>query len=103
MITISKIKSLFKNGNKDVPTNPTRDWLILLVCATIAFAGIVVWNAWAFDTITRGEAIGSSIATSTTAVFDNSSMNTIHSVFKERAYEEAKYRTGVYRYADPSQ
>ena len=95
-------KHFRRRAGHDSVESPMRDWLTLLICGTIALAGIIVWNAWAFDTVANGGTIGSS-ATSTPAVFDKSSLDAIHNVFVNRAAEEAKYRTGVYRYADPSQ
>ena len=94
--------SLLKRLHTGAHIDPMRDWLALLACATIALTGIVVWNIWAFDTIAQGGVIGSSTA-STPAVLDSPSLNAVRAVFEERAAEEAKYRTGVYRYSDPSQ
>lgn len=82
--------------------DPERDWLFLLISSTIVLSGIVVWNAWAFDTVASGGTIGSS-ATTVVPIFDQSSLETIHTIFAERAAEEEKYMSGVYRYADPSQ
>lgn len=83
-------------------SDPARDWIFLLISSTIVLSGIVVWNAWAFDTVAGGGTIGSS-ATSAVPLFDQSSLETIHIIFAERAAEEEKYATGVYQYADPSQ
>lgn len=94
------ISSIFKRSQAE--SDPMRDWLMVLTFAAVALAGIVVWNMWAFDTIARGGSIGS-VATSSPPVFNKSSLNIIHTVFEDRATEEARYRTGVYRYADPSQ
>lgn len=82
--------------------DPARDWFTLLTCSVVVLVGIIVWNAWAFDTIASGGTIGR-VATTTPAVFSRSSLDTIHTIFANRAAEEAKYVTGVYRYADPSQ
>lgn len=83
-------------------SDPTRDWLFLLISSTIVLSGIVVWNAWAFDTVAGGGTIGSS-ATNAIPLFDQSSLETIHIIFAERAAEGEKYADGVYQYADPSQ
>lgn len=96
--TGSFIKRLRSNASVD----PVRDWLVLLTVATIALAGIIVWNVWAFDTVAAGGTIGSP-APEAPAVLNNSSLDTIRTIFENRAAEEAKYRTGTYRYADPSQ
>lgn len=67
----------------------------------IALAGIFIWNVWAFDTVANGGVIGT--ATSTPQAFSQSSLNTIRSIFEDRAEERAKYETGTYRFSDPSQ
>lgn len=82
--------------------NPVRDWLLLCTLSIIVLASIIVWNAWAFDTVANGGVIGS-VATTSPSTFSRSSLDTIHTVFTNRAAEEAKYRTGVYHYTDPSQ
>lgn len=86
----------------EVSVDPVRDWLIILTLSILAFIGLIVWNIWAFDTVSRGGVIGTN-ATGTPPVFDGSSMEAVRTVFSKRADEEAKYVTGVYRYADPSQ
>ena len=82
--------------------DPARDWMTLLTLALFAFVALVVWNVWAFDTVARGGVIGAP-ATTTPAVFNRSSVDAIRGIFDARAAEEAKYVTGVYRFADPSQ
>lgn len=82
--------------------NPTRDWLVVLTISAITLTGIFVWNAWVFDTVTNGGVIGTT-ATSTSPVFSQSSLTVIRSIFADRAEEKAKYETGAYRFADPSQ
>ncbi len=79
-----------------------RDWIALLTLSILAFMSIVVWNVWAFDTVANGGVIGTTV-TSAPPVFNHSSLDLIHTIFAKRAAEEAKYVTGVYRYADPSQ
>lgn len=102
MNIISTIRSFFIRLRSFVHIDPARDWLILFTLFMLAFASIIVWNVWAFDTVSRGGVIGT-VATSTQPVFNDSSLNTIHTIFEKRAAEEAKYVTGVYRYIDPSQ
>ena len=94
--------SLLKRLRYGSHINPTRDWLTLVTLAAIVLAGIVVWNAWAFDTVVSGGVIGTP-ATSTPPVFSQASLDTIHTIFANRAAEEEKYTTGTYRFADPSQ
>lgn len=94
--------SLLRRTRLSPNIDPARDWLFLIISSTIILSGIVVWNAWAFDTVANGGTIGS-VATSTAPAFDQASLGTIHAIFAERALEEEKYMTGVYQYADPSQ
>lgn len=81
--------------------NPARDWFAILGAFALGFAAVLAWNISAFDTVAEGGVLGGA-ATSTPPVFSQSSLDTIHTVFANRAAEEAKYVTGVYRYADPS-
>lgn len=73
-----------------------------MIGSAITLAGIIVWNAWAFDIVARGGVIGVP-APKATPVLDRTSLDAIHTIFTNRAIEEEKYKTGVYRYADPSQ
>ncbi len=82
--------------------DPVRDWLALLTVFAIAFAGIIVWNVRAFGTVAEGGSIGTPTA-GTSAIAGQTSIENIRAVFKSRATEKAKYDTGVYHYADPSQ
>lgn len=98
----NSINSLLSRFRSAAHFDPMRDWLVLFTLSILAFVSIVVWNAWAFDTVARGGVIGTS-ATSAPPIFDRSSLDAIRTVFVKRAIEESKYATGVYRYADPSQ
>lgn len=82
--------------------DPERDWIILLIASGIALTGIIVWNAWIFDTIATGGVIGSPMPNAT-PVFNQSSLDAIHTIFTSRAREEANYVSDVYHYIDPSQ
>lgn len=83
--------------------DPARDWLVLLTLSAIAFAGLVVWNVRAFDTVVNGGSIGA-VATSTPpSIFNQASFDAIQVIFSDRAAEKAKYETSAYRFADPSQ
>lgn len=84
---------------KDI--DPARDWIALLTLALIIFAGILVWNAWAFDTVVSGGVIGNQNVTEK-PLFNSDSLMHINAVFTARSAEEGKYVTGVYQYADPS-
>ena len=101
-MTTPFLSSLMKRLRPAPQEDPARDWLIAIIIAMIALVGIIVWNAWAFDTVAGGGVIGSS-ATTAPPVFSQSSLDAIHTVFANRAAEEEKYVSGVYSYADPSQ
>jgi len=82
--------------------DPVRDWLTALIFAIVVFAGIIVWNVWAFDTVANGGVIGTK-APKVSPVFNRASLDTVRVILEKRATEEAKYVTGEYRYTDPSQ
>lgn len=102
MNIFNSISSFFKRLHTGTHQDPVRDWLILIICSLIALAGIIVWNAWAFDTVASGGVIGTPVS-GAPPVFSRTSLDTIHTIFASRADEQAKYVTGTYRYADPSQ
>jgi hypothetical protein len=81
--------------------DPERDWIILLLSALLVLSGIVAWNVWVFQTVASGGVIGRPAVTPT-SVFSQSSLDTIHTVFTDRAVEQAKYVSGAYSYTDPS-
>lgn len=81
--------------------DPIRDWLVLVSFFIAACAGIIVWNIWALDTVVSGGAFGKQTI-SAPPVFNQSSLDAIHTIFTSRAEEEAKYETGTYRFSDPS-
>jgi hypothetical protein len=101
-MNISSIKDSFLKQVQYGAPNPVRDWLALVIVSTIALAGIIVWNVWAFGTVVQGGVIGSATTTSTPA-FSRSSLDQINTIFANRAAEESKYVNGIYQYADPSQ
>lgn len=82
--------------------DPARDWIALLTLAALLFAAILVWNAWAFDTVVNGGIIGSAPA-KVAPVFNSDSLAAIRALFDRRAEEESKYVAGGYQFADPSQ
>lgn len=95
-------RSLTSHFHARAHRDPVRDWFVLLTLSFLALVSITVWNIWAFETVAQGGAISGSVS-DTTSPFNRSSLDAIHEVFEARATEEAKYVTGVYRYADPSQ
>lgn len=94
---LDQLKHLRQNTNVE----PVRDWLVIITLSGILLAGSIVWNVWAFDTVANGGVIGT--VAQAPQSFDSTSLNIIHTIFTDRANEEAKYVTGVYRYIDPSQ
>ncbi len=82
--------------------DPERDWYMLASLSVIAVAGIIVWNVATFDTVANGGVIGAPPA-QTIPLFNPASLDTIKTIFDNRAAEEQKYRDGTYRFADPSQ
>ncbi|MEK7157095.1 MAG: hypothetical protein AAB709_00905 [Patescibacteria group bacterium] len=101
MNALNSFFSSMKRARSSSRFDPARDWLLLLLCSMILLTGIVVWNAWAFDTVAGGGVIGASPAR-TPSAFNQSSLDAIRTVFTDRAVEEDKYTSGVYRFADPS-
>lgn len=82
--------------------DPARDWFTLVMLSVMALISIITWNVWAFDQVANGGTIGSS-ATTTPSLVNQASIDTVHAIFSQRASEEAKYISGTYQFADPSQ
>ena len=95
---VSSIKRFRLNAFRD----PEHDWMGMLAIAVTAFVSIVVWNIWTFQTVANGGVIGTATSSPMTS-FSRSSLDAVDVIFSNRSAEEAKYRTGVYRYSDPSQ
>ena len=102
MNAFNDTSSILKRLRTGALRDPVRDWLVLIVFSMLALAGIIVWNAWAFDTVANGGVIGAP-ASGAPPVFSRSSLDTIRTIFADREAEEEKYETGTYRFADPSQ
>lgn len=96
---IARMRFLFRRGPLH---DPASGWFALLALAALAFSGLIVWNLWMFDQVAEGKAL-TSTATSTAPAFSQATLDLIHQVFEARASEEAKYQSGEYQYADPSQ
>ncbi len=99
---LDSFKTYVKRLLSSVRLDPARDWLVLVTLSAIVLAGIIVWNVWTFDTVATGGVIGGQTTTSS-PLFNQSSINSIRTIFENRADEEAKYQTGTYRFSDPSQ
>ncbi len=82
--------------------NPVRDWLVLIACFAVLLAASAVWNAWTFIRIANGDVLGGNPPPAA-PVFDRTALESVQSLFIERANEEAKYLAGSYRFVDPSQ
>ncbi len=104
MNTLLSLLKRLRPGASDASStpDPLRHWFVLLTLSGLILASIIVWNAWAFDTVASGGVIGDT-ATTTPAAFDPAAIDTLHAIIQSRAAEEEKYMTGIYRYADPSQ
>ena len=102
MTILETLSSFLKHLRGGASLDPVRDWLMVLTLSIITLAGIIVWNVWAFSTVAAGGTIGER-APGALPLFDRSALDTIHTIFENRAVEEAKYVTGVYRFVDPSQ
>lgn len=82
--------------------DPVTNWSVLLTMAGVALVGIIAWNVQVFQTVVNGGTIGAP-AIESRAVPSDSSFNAVHTMYEQRDTEESKYKTGVYRYNDPSQ
>jgi len=102
MTNFNIISSFVSRARSSARLDPARDWIIMLIISLIVLTGVVIWNAWAFDTVAGGGTIGLA-TTSLVPTFNQSSLDAIRTVFANRAAEEEKYVTGVYRFSDPSQ
>lgn len=103
MNILNFLTQLLKRARRGAREDPARDWLALITFSLIALAGIIVWNAWAFDTIVNGGVIGTSPKVAPASTSKRASLDAIRAIFESRAAEQAKYSSGAYRYADPSQ
>lgn len=96
------IKFLLKRVRGNTRHDSVRDWLTLLIFSVIVLMGIIVWNAWIFDTVANGGVIGSATI-ETQPIFNHATLDSIRAIFASRAAEETKYITGAYTFVDPSQ
>lgn len=101
--------NLLKNNSKfskqlhDIAhLDPVRDWFVLMTLSLLALSVILVWNVWAFDTLTNSEGVMATPGASA-PVFKQSSLETTRSIFDNRDAQEAKYVSGEYTFTDPSQ
>lgn len=99
MNIFTSLKAFIKRRNER--QDPARDWLLLLKLSMVVLVAIVAWNAWTFNRVANGGIIGG-LPSGPPPVFSQASLDAINAVFTNRAAEESKYETGVYRYADPS-
>ncbi len=85
-----------------VVPEPRRDWDRLCVVLVLILAVLISVSGSVFRKVSKGEVVGSAEAV-TAPAFSPASVESIHSLFNGRATEEKKYRTGTYRFDDPSQ
>lgn len=102
MTNLPSMSALWRRLKSGV-ADPIRDWFVLITVSGILLIAIVAWNIWAFSTVANGGTLGASGTQSAQSSFDTTSLNAVRTTFQNRATEAAKYETGVYRYADPSQ
>lgn len=79
-----------------------RDWFIIMGGASLILIGIVAWNMWEFNTILNGGSLNAP-APSTAPSSVRPSLDSIHTLFENRAAEEAVYASSASRFTDPSQ
>lgn len=101
MSIFDRSSSFWKRLRSSTSVDPVRDWLVILTLAIFALIGIIVWNVWAFDTVANGGTLGTP-TTVPSILFNQSSLDTIRTIFDTRAAEEARYVNGTYRFTDPS-
>lgn len=96
--------SFLKRLRSGAPANidPVRDWLAMLIFSTIVLVSIIMWHVWLFGTVASGGDINVSTP-KVSPIFSRTSLDAIFKIFENRATEETKHMTGVYRYSDPSQ
>lgn len=83
--------------------DPARDWLLVLIVAFGILLTIVGWSVWNFNILLRDGIAPDASAVSTEPAFNKTSVEAVRIIFADRAAEEAKYVSGVYSFADPSQ
>lgn len=93
--------SFLKYFQRTARLDPERDWLMLIMLGTTVLFGVIMWNVWAFNIVAEGGVIGKT-TTSTAPTFNQASLDTLRSVFVNRAAEEGKYLNNGYTYVDPS-
>jgi hypothetical protein len=96
---LTKYLSVFRAKKHDHTTNPTRDWLILLVLSLVALIASVIWNLWFFSEALSDK--GSTAPTTTSNEDTSDSVERAKARFEARALEEGRYRSD-YRFVDPS-
>ena len=94
---LAPIRMFFHYGET---LHPARDWFVIISISAIILGVSVGWNSVTFLELTRTETpleAVTAISSSNTAVKD------ARVLFYSRAAEEEKYKSGTYRFVDPSQ
>lgn len=102
MIGFSSLKDVLRNARYGERLRPVRDWLVILACIAALTLASAVWNAWTFVRVANGDILGGA-PPALPAPFSGASLQRLQNIFDARAAEEAKYTTGAYPFADPSQ
>ncbi|MDB5237094.1 MAG: hypothetical protein JWL88_196 [Parcubacteria group bacterium] len=87
-------KNSFRYGEK---LDPARDWLMLILAASVLFAASIGWNLWLFIRVTNGDAIGNATATK---ALNPTSITSVNALFQQRADIETQYKNA--HFADPA-
>ena len=103
MNPINKLRLYVTNLRQFVRFDPTRDWFVLRAFFVAVLTWIIAWNGWAFEIVSSGGIIGSERKEVTAPTFDSKSLEAVRAVLDARSAEESKYKTGEYRFIDPSQ
>jgi len=77
--------------------DPARDWFILVSGFVLLLLASLAWNAWLFDRVTKGDAIGT--ATSTPSL-NPAAIDSVTELFQQRATIETEYKNA--HFVDPS-
>jgi hypothetical protein len=77
--------------------NPARDWLVLVSISAVLLLMSLAWNAWLFNRVTNGAAIGTATSTPT---LNPAAIDSVNELFQKRATIETEYKNA--HFVDPS-
>ena len=94
-------RSVLKRIRYSTHPRPFRDWSVLLaVFAALLLIGIV-WTAYVYASVKRGDVISDS-GVPVAPTVENASVQSIEDIFAQRASEAGRYENGAYTFVDPS-